>query len=54
MEDKKEYRENFVALVNIVGKGTWTREKFGSNWYQEKTRGLWIDVVVLYTNEDNK
>ncbi len=44
----------FVALASIVRDGTWTKEEFEPNWCQEKTRGLWIDVAVLYPNEDEE
>ncbi len=53
MEVKKGVTKNYVAPASIVGKGTWTEEEFGSRWYQEKTKGLWTDVV-LYINEDGK
>jgi len=46
--------ENSTELASIVGEGTWIEEEFGSNWYQEKTRGLWTYVVVLYTDEDEE
>jgi hypothetical protein len=39
MEDK-EYQKNSATLTNIVRKGIGIEEEFGSNWYQEKTRGL--------------
>jgi hypothetical protein len=45
---------NSVTLASTVEEGTWTEEEFGSNWYREKTRGLWTNAVVLYTDEEEK
>jgi hypothetical protein len=32
--------KNFVAPTSIIGEGIGTDEEFGSNWYQEMTKGL--------------
>ncbi len=38
----------------MVGEGTWIEEEFGFSWYQEKSIGLWTNVVILYPDEDQK
>ncbi len=45
--------ENIAAHTSTIGEGIGTEKEFGPNWYQEKTRGLWTDVV-LYINEDEE
>ncbi len=43
-----------TTLVSIIGDGIRTKEEFGPSWCWEKTRGLQIDVTILYSNEDKK
>lgn len=37
-----------------VGDCLGTKEEFGLNWCQEKAKGLWTNVAVLYSNEDKE
>ncbi len=54
MEDKKYILKNFIAPTSIVGDGTRTKEKYGSSWRQEKTKGLWTIITRLYPDEDEE
>ncbi len=40
MEDKKEYQKNFVAPLSTVREDIGIKKEFGSNQYQENTKGL--------------
>ncbi len=40
--------------TSIIGDGTKIEEEFGSDWYQEKIRGLWRYATILYLDEDAK
>ncbi len=60
--------EEFVTLEKTIGNGTWIKEEFGSKWCKKKLEDyeqmlqyyillhirLWIDVAILYSNEDEK
>ncbi len=50
----EEISEEFAAPTRIVRDGIGTKEEFEFSCYQEKTIGLWIDVIVLYLDEDKK
>jgi hypothetical protein len=54
MEDKKEYQRTSTTFASTIRKGTWIEEEFRSRWYQEKTKGLWTNVAILYPDEDKK
>jgi hypothetical protein len=44
----------FTTCTSIIREGIRRKEEFGSNWYQEKTRGLLTNVVVLYIAGDEE
>jgi hypothetical protein len=41
-------------LANIVGDCTRTKEELGLSQCQEKDRRLWINVTILYHDEDRE
>ncbi len=51
---KEGVLEESVAPASIVGDCTGMEEEYGPSWCQEKARGLWTNVVLLYLNEDKK